>query len=235
MNRYYHELRAYLSALLIVMIASTASAKEYGHYDVNLLLQKETTSAGTRYSFDVGYLDRMLNDLSSHANNYPPKFDTPQEQQRAIHDVSALSGMLNLLLQEPTPNPEFLLRAAYINSMGHNLDIPEAAEKANRLFQQFLAQATSDPKGNFMYGTFLGNIGKSAEALPYLKKSLSLGVIDANWSLGLTYLMLGDKDNAIRHLEAYKRYRPENEGTDRLIDAIRNGKVQVKRSDGSAQ
>ncbi|MDA0200128.1 MAG: hypothetical protein OT643_15305, partial [Bacteroidetes bacterium] len=113
-----------LLALLVVLVTSNANAREYGNYDPKRLLTISETSAGKNYGFDSAYLDQILNDLSAHAKNYPPQFDTPQDKQRATQDVKALSGMLDILINVPTPNSELLVRASYINSMGHNLDIP---------------------------------------------------------------------------------------------------------------
>jgi len=65
----------------------------------------QETPAGKKYGFDSAYLDQMLNDLSTHAQNYPPQFDTLQDKQRATQDVQALSGILDILINVPTPKP----------------------------------------------------------------------------------------------------------------------------------
>lgn len=215
---------------LVLLVTSTASAREYGTYDPKRLLTISETPSGKKYGFDGGYFDRMLNDLSSHARNYPPQFDTPQDQQRATQDVKALSGMLDILINVPAPSPELLVRAGYLNSIGHNLNIAGAAEKANSIFQRLLADTPADPRGNFMYGTFLAGVAKPKEALPYLEKALAAGVIDAAYALGMTHLTLGDKEQALRNLADYKRRRPADGDVDKLIDAIRNGKIEFKRS-----
>jgi tetratricopeptide (TPR) repeat protein len=221
-----------LFALFALLIASAASARDYGSYDPKRLLTVSETPSGKKYGVDVAYLDQMLNDLSSHAKNYPAQFDTPQDQRRATHDVKTLSGMLDILIDAPTPNPELLVRAGYLNSLGHNLDIAGAAEKADSIFQRLLAGTPSDPRGNFMYGTFLAGVGKSKEALPYLEKALSVGVIDAAYAIGMAYMMLGDKEQALRNLEEYKRRKPADDHVDKVIDAIRQGNVEFKRHPG---
>lgn len=81
-----------------------------------------------------------------------------------------------------------------------------------------------------MYGTFLAGVGKFKEALPYLEKALSVGVVDAAFAIGMTHLTLGDKEQALKYLEDYKRRKPSDGNVDKLIDAIRNGKVEFKRS-----
>lgn len=221
-----------LLAFLVVLTTSSVNAREYGNYDPKRLVTVSETPSGKKYGFDGAYCDQMLNDLSAHAKNYPPQFDTPQDKQRATQDAKALSGMLDILINVPTPNPELLVRAAYANSIGHNLDIPGAAEKANSIFLKLLAAAPSDPRGNYMYGTFLAGVGKPKEALPYLKKASSVGVVDAAYGIGMTYLTLGDKEQALKNLEDYKRRKPSDGSVDKLIDAIRNGKIEFKKNPG---
>ena len=187
-------MRIFLLALSILLNASLSHAKEYGNYDPKRMLTVSESPSGKRYGFDAAYLDLMLNDLSLHAKNYPPKFDTPQDRQRATRDVKMLSGMLDILINGPAPNPELLVRAGFLNSIGHNLDIAGSAEKSTAIFQRLLAAAPSDPRGDFMYGTFLAGAGKPKEALPYLEKALAVGVVDAAYAIGMTYLTIGDKN-----------------------------------------
>ncbi len=222
-------MRKYLLTLLILLACSVAYAKEYGTYDPKRALTVSETPAGKKYGFDVPYLDKILNDLAAHAKNYPPQFDTPGDRQRAVQDVKVLSGMLDILITGPTPNPELLRRAGFLNSIGHNLDIPGSAEKAGSIFRNLLTAAPSDPRGNYMYGTFLAGTGKPTQALPYLEKALALGVADAAYAIGMTYLSLGDKEKALEHLEAYKRRNPSDGSVDKLIDAIRNGRIEFKK------
>lgn len=225
-------MRKLLFIAFALLLAAAASAREYGNYDPKRLLTVSETPSGKKYGFDGAYLDRMLNDLSAHAKNYPPQFDTPQDKQRAVRDAKALSGMLDTLINVPAPDPELLVRAGYVNSIGHNLDIPGAAAKADAIFRRLLAASPADPRGNYMYGTFLAGAGKSRESLPYLEKALAAGVADAAYAIGMTYLTLGDKEQALRKLEDYKRRKPGDANVDKLIDAIRNGKFEIKRAPG---
>ena len=100
------------------------------------------------------------------------------------------------------------------------------------IFQRLLAATPSDPRGNYMYGTLLAGVGKPKEALPYLEKALAVGVADAAYAIGIAYLTLGDKERALRNLEDYKARNPGDTSVDKLMDAIRNGKVEFKRSPG---
>lgn len=136
--------------------------------------------------------------------------------------------MLDILVNGPNPNPEFLWRAGSLNSMAHNLDISGSAERASANFQKLLAIVPSDPRGNYMYGAFLAGTGKSKEALPYLEKALSAGVSDASYTFGMVYLTLGDKQKAIENLEVYQKRNPGDSNTTKRLYGIRNGKVEIK-------
>ena len=123
-----------------------------------------------------------------------------------------------------------LVRAGYLNSIGYNLNIVGSGEKTTSIFRRLLAAAPSDPRGNFMYGTFLAGSNKPKEALPYLEKALAVGVVDAAYAIGMTYLTLGDKNKALENLENYKRLKPNDGNVGKLIDAIRNGKIEFKKN-----
>jgi predicted Zn-dependent protease len=76
----------------------------------------------------------------------------------------------------------------------------------------------------------LAGAGKPKEALPFLEKAASVGVIDAEYARGMTYLTVGDKARALKSLETYKRRKPGDSNVDKLIETIRNGKIEIKQS-----
>jgi tetratricopeptide (TPR) repeat protein len=221
-------MRNRLLAALMVLIAASAHAGEYGNYDPMRLLTASQTSSGKKFGFDGAYLDRMLDDLSAHARNYPPRFDTPHDRERAVRDVKTVSGMLDVLINVPTPNPEILLRAGILNSIGHNLDIAGSADKADAAFRRLLAAVPAHPRGSLMYGTFLAGAGKPGAALRHLETALAAGVDDAAYALGMTYLSMGNREQALAKLEEYQRRRPGDASLARLIDAVRNGRIELK-------
>jgi tetratricopeptide (TPR) repeat protein len=217
-------------ALSLLLASSLAQATEYGHYDSKRILAVSETPSGKTYGIEVKYLDQMLNDLGFHAKNYPPQFDTPQDKQRAIQDITMLSGMLDILVNGPNPNPEVLLRAGFLNSLGFNLDIPGSAEKTTSIFQKLFAISPSEPRANYIYGTFLASTTRFKEAIPYLKTALAAGAKDADYALGMTYLALGDKKKALENLEAYRQRSPNDGSIIRLVDALRSGTLEIKKN-----
>ena len=236
-------MRPILLAILVLLAAPHAAAQEYGHYDLahRLLTTSDAadparvspsgggSAAGMQHGIDVEYLDQVINDLGRHAKNYPPKFDTPQDKERAIKDVTMLSGVLDGILGTPPAAPDLLLRAGLVNSIGHNLDIPGTGNRANAIFLQLLEAKPDDPYANFAFGAFLGGAGRPLDALPYLQKALELGVSEGAYGLGFAYLTLGNKEQALKYLEQYRASTPEA-GVDELIKAIKDGRVEMKRA-----
>lgn len=215
---------------VLAFACSTVQAREYGNYDPKRILTLSESPSGTRYGIDLQYLDQIINDLSTHARNYPPEFDTHQDRERAVQNITMLSGMLDILVNDPNPSQQILLRAGDLNSMGHNLDIAGSAQRAGASFQKLLAIAPEHPFGNYLYGMFLAETGNPSQALPYLEKAHTFGVVYADYTLGMIYLSLGDKLKALEHLEAYRKARPEDGKVSFLIDGIRNGKIEIKSS-----
>ena len=55
-------------------------------------------------------------------------------------------------------------------------------------------------------------------------------MVDAAYAIGMTYLALGNKGKALERLEDYKRRKPADGNVDKLINAIRNGKIEFKKN-----
>lgn len=221
-------LKKYIVSLLLLLGAALACAQEYGHYDLQKILVASPTSEGNAYAVDMQYLDQILNDLASHALSYPTRFDTPQDKQRATTDVKTISAIFDILLDRPEPDAGLLRRAGMFYSIGHNLDIADSAHKADTTFQRLLSNFPDDPQGNYMYGNFLAGSGQSQKAVPFLEKALSLGITDANYSLGLNSLMLGDTPKALTYLQRYQQQNPDHPHIADLIEAIQEGRYEMK-------
>ena len=209
--------------LLLTLAAPMAHATGYPGYDPQRILTASENASGQKtYGLDMRYLDRMLGDLARYAGHYPPSFESPEQKQRAIQDLNTLSGMLSMLLKEGKPNPQILFRSAIANRMGHNLDIPGAAEKAEQQFQALLQAEPDNRQGNYRLGVFLAETGRLERSIPYLEKALALGVEEANYSLAMVYLGMENKDDAIARLEEYLKARPNDKSAQELITAIKS-------------
>ncbi len=217
-------------ALVLSQIVAVAKATEYGQYDIKKVVTITQSAAGQNSAtISFAYLDQIIDDLSSHAANYPPRFDSPDDLYRARVDVKALSAILDTLLSSPSPDRQILLRAGVLNSIGHNLDVPGCADRAIGAFTALLRQTPDDPRANYFYGRFLTGAGKPADAIPFLEKAKSLGDVNADYTLGIAYLSEGDKAKALDNLELYARRVPNDANAAKMIDALRNGSVQIKK------
>ncbi len=131
-----------LALLLSMVCASPAWARAYGNYEVRQLLVP-ASRPGAGGSFNMAYFDAMLSDLSEHAANYPPTFDSPADAQRAKRDTRQLIGMLDTAFGTSPPT-QLLLRMALLGSIGHNLALPEGASFAQANFSRILRADAND-------------------------------------------------------------------------------------------
>lgn len=226
-----------LVAILVVVFATAFScegalAKHYGVYDLTKVIEKnDAPGAGGRV--DMAYVDRVIQDLAEHAQNYPPRFDSPEDQQRAKRDITRLVGILDILVRgNASPSAEILLRLGLLTSLGHNLDIPRSAEFAQGYFTRLLALSPDLVSANYSYGKFLAETGRAKDAIPYLIKAKEDRFVPALYTLGMTYLTLGEKSIALDMLLAYQQARPRDESISQIIEAIRSGKVKIEQRSG---
>ncbi len=216
-----------IAVALALLFASTGWTKAYGNYDARQLLVP-ASKPGAGGSLDLAYFDRMLSDLSEHAGSYPPQFDSPTDMQRAQRDAHHLIGMFDVAFG-PSPPNGLLLRMGLLGSVGHNLDVPQAAAFAQANFQRLLRTNAEDAMGNYHYGSFLAASARPREALPYLHKARDKGVIPALYAIGMTQLSLGNKSSALSALNEYLKRNPSDQRVRMLADAIRDGKLDSKK------
>ena len=213
-------MRLWTIALMTWFLASQAEAIPYPVNNPKAMVQKQQAATGEHYSLDIRYLDKMVEDIAIHAGNYPVQFDSAADRTRAVADLILLSGMLEIVVNGPTPDGGLLLRYARLNRFGHNLDIPGATDKAEGSFKRLLAGQPDNPDANYEYGLFLASSGQAALAIGYLEKAISLGVSEASYALGMSYLALGDRQKAIVQLQEYQRYHPKDGNVDKLLAAL---------------
>ncbi|HJW33995.1 MAG TPA: hypothetical protein VJ505_11565 [Holophagaceae bacterium] len=219
-----------VALLLAVGTGLMAQKRPYGGFDAQKILIPGDPSTGKSPAVNGGYLDSWVDALSEHARNWPVSFDSEADKAQAIRDVKFLMEIMDTLNEPDKPNPELLRRAGFINAIAHNLDVKGASRKAVEYFDRLMKVAPNDALGNQMYGAFLGGAGHPKEAIPFLQKADSLGNTSAIFSLGMSYLMTGDKSKALECFERYKKAVPQDKSVDQLIEAIKNGRIEFKRS-----
>lgn len=219
---------AQLAMLIFSLFCTFASlhAREYGHHDLKQLVQMNAPPA-TGAKLNMEHLDKLLTDLSLHAGNYPPRFDTAEDAQRARRDVITLMGMLGTAFGTESTPPDLMLRMGLLGAIGHNLSAPGGAVFAKSQFAQLLKANPEHAAGNYHYSTFLASSAHPKEALPYLLKAKDKGVIPALYGLGMTYLALGEMAKTIENLQAYQKAEPSDTSVEKLLTAIRTGKVKT--------
>jgi tetratricopeptide (TPR) repeat protein len=209
--------------------ALVALAQEYGHYDIKKVASLTETAAGKHsVTVNLAYLSRVLDDLGRHAGTYPVHFQFPDDRQRAEHDVSAISGLLELFSRDFSHNAPLQLRLGLLHAIGFNLDIPGSHDKAVAAFSTLLELTPNDAQANYQYGAFLAATTKKGEGIPYLEKAKSLGVVGAGYWLGRSYISVGEKTKAIENLEEYTKRVPSDQIAARILDAARNDKVKIE-------
>ena len=223
-------LTACLAVALFTPLLVQAAA--YGSYDLRQLLVP-AAGGGPGGSVSIRYLDGMLDDLALHAGNYPPQFDSAQDRTRAQRDVANLMGVLDAAFGSHPTSPEILLRMGRIGAVGHNLELPNAADYAASRFARLLAIDSQHAMGNYHYGQFLAGTGRLKESEPYLIKAREKGVIGASYALGIVYLGHGNQQKALTYLSEYQKAVPSDVRIGELVRAIRDGKVEVKGMEGS--
>ena len=106
---------ALLATLLFSLYCTGLHAIEYGHYDLKRLAQQNAPPAKGA-TLDMVYLDNLLTDLRQHAGNYPPRFDSPADAQRAQRDATTLMGMLGAAFSSGQTSPDMLLRMGVLGA-----------------------------------------------------------------------------------------------------------------------
>lgn len=221
-----------MGLLLVANLAGVAQAAPYGQYDLGKLLKPTENENGRKYQLDHAFVDRVLTDLMRHAGDYPTQFDSQSDQQRAQRDSQLLRKLFGEWAQAPQAHPELLYRAAMLGSIGHNLNQPGAAAQADAFFQKLLVVEPAHRQGLYRYGLFLASTGQPQTAIPWLEKAIAAGVEDGYYTLSLSYLALGKTQQAIDAMEKYRAGHADDKRADDVLDAMRNGKFQIKAMPG---
>ena len=140
----------------------------------------------------------------------------------------AVSKMLDPLIDNPSTSPPLLLRLGVLHAIAFNLDVPDSFQKAGSAFNKLLSLTPDDPQANYRYGSFLAATTRKGEGIPFLEKAKSLGVVNADYWLGSSYALVGNKAKAIENLDAYTRRTPSDANAAKLLEAIRADKVEFK-------
>ena len=201
-------------------------------YELDDALVKRIDSDGSeRYSVDMMVVDYYIKRIRRHAWQYPPKFASEEQQVEVTDKLRRLLKLLEMMGQTPqaSVDSQFLARAAYSNSMGHNADIKGAAERARHYYGKLLEVSPDSVTANYEYCMFLAGTRVSHfDSIPYLEKALALGNDDARYTLGLILVRQGNTKKGLEMLEQYSSDHPDNERVKSMIEAVHAGTLKIK-------
>jgi tetratricopeptide (TPR) repeat protein len=214
---------------LLAQATRPTGVPPYRRHDLAKALVKRDAGGKPAYELDLAAVAAAVEDLARHARNYPPQFRDAGDRAAATQEARSLSEALVVITgaQDREPPADVLLLAARLESLGHNLEIEGSAGRATACFERLLAREPENARANLHYGVFLaGTATGQKQGLPYLEKALRLGEEDARYALGMAHLVLRDTARALEHLEEFARLHPGDLRTQRLIDAIKNGRIE---------
>lgn len=205
------ELRTYYISLLFLPILLAFSA--FAH------------SADT--TFSLREIDKSLQEIEMHAKNYPPTFDSQNQRvelSKKLKDVISLLDKASITYSEDT---ELLLRQAFANSLGHNLDFPNCAETAINSYDRLLLIDSNNRRANYFYGAFLSGTTLFYKSIPFLKKAIELGENEAHYALAFVYVKQDETQKALAEFKEYLKYDPENVIAKKMVLDIESGKLKL--------
>lgn len=224
-------MRSTIAFVLILLFPILAKAEVWDYELRDAMVEKVDERGNKSHSVDMRVIDYYISRIAFYAKEYPPKFKNKEEQDEVINKLEQLIGLLEIIGENQQNNPEFLARAAFANSMGHNVDLEGAAEKSGAYYEKLLRITPESPIANYHYGMFLSGTRKyHFDSIPYLEKALKLGQEDARYTLGLLYYEQGEKEKGMLMLEKYSMDNPKNVHVKKIIEAINSGNLKFESS-----
>ncbi|MFL6659832.1 MAG: tetratricopeptide repeat protein [Massilia sp.] len=175
--------------------------------------------------FPFEYVDSVIARVGEHAKRYPPHFDSEEQKAEMVKSLKEVLGALDKAPNKVHGDKEILFRYAFLNSMGHNLDIPGCGNKAIEGYLRLLEFDPNDKRANYNFGSFLVGTKHIAKSIPFLQKAIDLGEKEAHYSLAFAYLSEKRNDEALAELKKYLEFDPQNETARRLVSKIEGGQA----------
>lgn len=220
-------------AATLLLACAALFAKPYPKYDV-------VKSVLHDQGFDGDAADKIREDLADHAGEYPPKFDNETDRKRAEKDAVTLARLYSGLIEQkivtekqPERYRSVLHSIARLNWIAHNLDVPGAAAKADQHYRLLLAALPQKQRAGMQgeYGSFLASIGQTDAAVKMLNEAVQGGSERSRLPLGMALLSQGKKAESLKQLRAYAKKYPQDERAAKFIDAVENGRFEVRRAE----
>ena len=114
--------------------------------------------------------------------------------------------------------------------LAYKFGFAASGPQAMALYQKLMARTPDDPVANFQYGSFLAeNDTLRPQSVPYLEKAVSLGMKKANYTLGITYIAMGQNEKGLGYLQQYSTDYPNDLQAKSLIAAVKSGAIKSPR------
>lgn len=181
----------------------------------------------TAAEFQLAHIDRFLNELSPHALRYPTNFESKSQYDKYSKNLTDILSQMDSMLPKFQRDTEFLFQYSLANSMGHNMDIPGAAEKSISGYSQLLALAPNDKRANYYFGSFLSATTLYEESPPFLLKAIELGEEEAHYTLAFIYIKEGKQSEALSEFKAYLKVNPDHETAKKMVSDIEKKVLDV--------
>ena len=220
-------------AATLLLACAAVFAKPYPKYDV-------VKSVLHDQGFDGDAADKIREDLADHAGEYPPKFDNEADRKRAEKDAVTLARLYSGLIEQkivtekqPERYRSVLHSIARLSWIAHNLDVPGAAAKADQHYRMLLAVVPQKQRAGMQseYGSFLASIGQTDAAVKMLNEAVQGGSERSRLPLGMALLSQGKKSESLKQLRIYVKKYPEDKRAAQLVDAVENGRFEVRRTE----
>ena len=227
------EMKKTALAATLLLTCAALFAKPYPKYDV-------VKSVLHDQGFDGDAADKIREDLADHAGEYPPKFDNETDRKRAEKDAVTLARLYSGLIEQkivtekqPEQYRSVLHSIARLSWIAHNLDVPGAAAKADQHYRLLLAALPQKQRAGMQgeYGGFLASVGQTDAAVKMLNEAVQGGSDRSRLPLGMALLSQGKKAESLKQLRAYAKKYPQNERAAKFIDAVENGRFEVRRAE----
>lgn len=203
--------------VLLWVLSLQLSAGEYGHYHPERLVTID--KAQTHSQIDVAYLDSWLADLAVHTQATPSGSDARHERQRTLADVQALESIIGLAVLEQGTTA-LLKRCAILATIGYQLGVRGAAERAELAFNRWLLQSPEDGDALYRYGQFLLASGYHKRAAFYLEKAFGHGVLEAELPLAMALQRSGEPQQADEHLRHFRLTHPNHPAPESMLTQV---------------
>jgi tetratricopeptide (TPR) repeat protein len=207
---------------VLMSYPSWAGASPYGAWDIRDALEEISSDGESSLALNFNYIDRMLNDLSRHALTYPPRFDSESDKHRAITHVRQLAMIFDDV-EGLEGSSKLLWRAAMLHHMGFNLDVSASYESANMYYQSLLKLMPASGSGYYYYGIYLLDSARPVMAIEVLDKAIELGNTKALRPLGLAYLAMEDRAQALNTMNRYLELFPDDASLSALYESLVGG------------